>query len=156
MPRAGTPPRPWTGATDPATWDAPLAGTRRIYLLLPEDTALPGGFLERAGDAGAQRVVLHSNRGADLMGVPRLQDAEAQVRRSGSGWTIVRPDWFAQNFETFFRDSVLAGRLCVPVGSARQGFVDADDIAAVAARALTTPRSFQEDVADAAARGVWR
>jgi uncharacterized protein YbjT (DUF2867 family) len=30
------------------------------------------------------------------------------------------------------------GRLCLPVGEARQGFVDGDDIAAVAVRALTS------------------
>ena len=124
--------------TDPSGWDAVLAGAERMYLLLPDDTDLPTGFLERAAAAGVRRVVLHSDRAVDLMDVTRLQEAERAVRASGLEWTIVRPDWFAQNFETFFRDAVAAGSLSVPVGEARQGFVDAEDIAAVAVRALTT------------------
>jgi len=85
-----------------------------------------------------RRAVPHPARAVALRAVPRLQDAERAVRTSGLEWTVVRPDWFAQDFETFFRDSVLDGHLCVPVGDARQGFVDAEDIAAVAARVLTT------------------
>ncbi len=123
---------------DPSGWDAVLAGVERMYLLLPDDTDLPAGFLERAAAAGVRRVVLHSDRAVDLMDVTRLQDAERAVRASGLEWTIVRPDWFAQNFETFFRDAVVAGSLSVPVGEVRQGFVDAEDIAAVAVHVLTT------------------
>lgn len=99
---------------------------------------MPDGFLARASAAGVRRVVLHSDRSVDVVGVARLQHAERAVVDSGLEWTIVRPDWFAQDFETFFRQSVLDGRLCLPVGDAKQGFVDGDDIAAVAARALTT------------------
>ncbi|WP_324652031.1 NAD(P)H-binding protein [Georgenia sp. H159] len=123
---------------DPSSWDGVLAGADRMYLLLPDDVGLPDGFLARADRAGVRRVVLHSDRGVEVMGVTRLADAERAVRGSGLEWTIVRPDWFAQNFETFFRDAVAGGRLCVPVGEAKQGFVDADDIAAVAVQTLTT------------------
>ncbi len=122
------------------SWDATLADASHVYLLLPDDTELPDGFLERVRAAGVRRVVLHSDRGVDVMGVERLQSAEREVRESGLEWTIIRPDWFAQNFETFFRDAVVSGRLCVPVGETTQGFVDAGDIAAVAVEALTTDR----------------
>jgi uncharacterized protein YbjT (DUF2867 family) len=72
------------------------------------------------------------------MGDERLMAAERTVRRSGADWTILRPDWFNQNFdEGFFRPAVLAGELALPLGDARQVFVDADDIAAVAAAVLT-------------------
>lgn len=139
----GLPARPASRHTDPRfdwvdpdTWDPVLDGVRRMYLLLPDDAGLPDGFLERAAEAGVRRVVLHSDRGVDVMGVTRLQHAEAAVRESSLEWTIVRSDWFDQNFETFFRDAVAAGRLCVPVGEARQGFVDGGDVAAVGVRAL--------------------
>ncbi|MGC5617511.1 NAD(P)H-binding protein [Georgenia sp. Z1491] len=133
--RGTDPPFDWG---DPGTWDAALDGVHRLYLLLPDDGELPGGFLERASAAGVRRVVLHSDRGVDVMSVERLQRAEAAVRGSGLEWTILRPDWFDQNFETFLRDDVLAGRVALPVGDGRQGFVDAEDIAAVAVRALVT------------------
>lgn len=129
------PPFDWTV---PASWQDILAGTERLFLLLPEDTALPVGFLDRAATAGARRIVLLSDRAVDVMGVTRLQEAERAVRASVLDWTILRCDWFDQDFETFLRDGVLAGHLCLPVGNASQGFVDADDIAAVCAGLLMT------------------
>ena len=48
--RHSDPPLDWT---DPAAWHRPLAGVRRIYLLLPDATDLPAGFLVRAAAAGA-------------------------------------------------------------------------------------------------------
>jgi uncharacterized protein YbjT (DUF2867 family) len=72
------------------------------------------------------------------MGDERLMAAERAVRESGIDWTVLRPDWFNQNFdEGFFRPAVLAGHVALPVGETRQVFVDADDIAAVAAVVLT-------------------
>ncbi|MEU4547349.1 SDR family oxidoreductase [Nonomuraea dietziae] len=120
----------------PDTWSAALDGVHTMYVLLPDQTGMPESFMREAYRTGVRRVVLHSDRGVDVMNVTHLQEAERQVRESGCAWTIVRPDWFNQNFETFFRQAVLDGRLCVPVGSTRQGFVDADDIAAVTAQAL--------------------
>ena len=122
---------------DPGTWAGALSGVPEMFLLLPDQTGLPQEFLATARRAGVRRVVMHSDRGLEVMGNAPLQDAERQVRASGLDWTIVRPDWFHQDFETFFRPAVLAGKLCLPVPTARQGFVDADDIAAVEVAALT-------------------
>ncbi|GAA1654103.1 serine hydrolase [Actinoplanes couchii] len=116
---------------DDSTWAGVLSGVPEMFLLLPDRTALPEAFLPAARDAGVRRVVLHSDRGLDVMGNTEMQNAEAAVRGSGLAWTIVRPDWFHQDFETFFGPAVAGGRLCVPVGDVRQGFVDAGDIAAV-------------------------
>ncbi|MEV4276017.1 SDR family oxidoreductase [Actinoplanes xinjiangensis] len=122
---------------DPGTWAAALDGVPTMFILLPDQTAMPEGFLPAALRTGVRRVVLHSDRGLEVMGLDHLQRAEQEVRDSGAEWTIVRPDWFHQDFETFFRQPVIDGRLCVPVGDARQGFIDADDIAAVEVAALT-------------------
>ena len=120
----------------PDTWRPALNGVHTMYVLLPDQTSMPESFMQEAYQTGVRRVVLHSDRSVDIMNVAHLQEAERQVRESGCEWTIVRPDWFNQDFETFFRQPVLDGRLCVPVGSTRQGFVDADDIAAVTTQAL--------------------
>lgn len=121
---------------DPQTWPGALHGVERMFLLLPDQTGVPQAFLPAARRAGVRRVVLHSDRGLDVMGYAHLQQTEAAVRESGLDWTIVRPDWFDQDFETFFGPAVTGGRLCVPVGDARQGFADAGDIAAVEVAAL--------------------
>ncbi len=83
--------------------------------------------------------MLLSSDAVEAMGDERLLAAERVVRGSGvPSWTILRPQWFNQNFdEGFFQPAIMAGSLAVPVGDARQAFVDADDIAAVAAAALT-------------------
>ncbi|MGK5522780.1 NAD(P)H-binding protein [Micromonospora sp. URMC 107] len=122
----------------PATWEPAVAGASRLYLMAPHDVPVDPAFVRLAVEHGVRRVVLLSSRAIEAMRDERLLAAEKLVRDCGVEWTILRPDWFNQNFdEGFFRDAVLAGTVAVPVGDARQGFVDADDIAAVAVAALT-------------------
>jgi uncharacterized protein YbjT (DUF2867 family) len=52
----------------------------------------------------------------------------------------VRPAWFMQNFsETFLKP--IDGAITVPTGDGAEAFVDAEDIAAVAAATLADPSS---------------
>jgi uncharacterized protein YbjT (DUF2867 family) len=131
--RTTDPPLDWD---DPSTWHRAVSGVSALFLLLPEGGRLPTGFLETAADGGARRVVLLSDRSAAVRGVENLLEAEQLVRSSGLEWTILHPDWFQEDFETFFRDPVAGGLLVVPVGEMRQDFVSADDIGQVAAVAL--------------------
>lgn len=120
------------------TWAPALTGARAVYLMAPHELPVDPEFVHEAVARGVRRIVLLSSRGIEEMGDERLLGAEATVRESGAEWTVVRADWFDQNFdEGFFRPAIEAGALAVPVGDVRQGFVDADDIAAVAAVALT-------------------
>ena len=131
--RRTTVPFDWAEAS---TWRMALDGVERIHILLPEQIAMPAGFLDEAWRAGVRRVVLSSDYAVDLMSVAHLQDAERQLRLSKFEWVFVRPNWFNQDFETFFLEPIRRGRVLVPVGDTRQGFVDADDIAAVTVEAL--------------------
>jgi len=131
--RRTDPPFDWE---QPSTWSAALAGVDAVFLLLPEAARLPEALLGAAADAGVRRVVLLSDRSAALRRVENLLEAEDLVRSSGLEWTIVRPDWFQEDFETFFRQPVAEGELVVPVGESLQDFVSADDIGQVAAVAL--------------------
>ncbi|WP_432093238.1 NAD(P)H-binding protein [Streptomyces sp. bgisy100] len=124
--------------TDPGTWKPVVAGARRMYLMAPDGVPVDASFVACAVDEGVERIVLLSSRGIELMGDERLMAAERTVRESGAAWTVVRPDWFNQNFdEGFLREAVRAGEVTLPLGDVRQVFVDADDIAAVAVAALT-------------------
>ncbi|MFD1148747.1 NAD(P)H-binding protein [Saccharothrix hoggarensis] len=124
--------------TDPTTWADALDGVERVYLMAPHELPVEPEFAHEAVRRGVRRFVLLSSRGVEEMRDERLLAAERLVRESGVDWTAVRPDWFDQNFdEGFFRPSVLAGELVLPLGDRRLGFVDADDIAAVAVAALT-------------------
>jgi uncharacterized protein YbjT (DUF2867 family) len=134
--RSGEPPFDWT---DPGTWDAALAGARAVYVSFYPDLAVPGAadavraFASRAVAAGVTRLVLLSGRGE-----PEAQQSEQVIQESGAQWTVVRSSWFFQNFsESFMLDTLRFGELPLPVGDVREPFVDAEDIADVAAAALT-------------------
>lgn len=137
--------RPGSRSADPAfDWTAPegwrrvLEGVSAVYLAYQPDLAVPGAvetvraFLAAARAAGVARIVLLSGRGE-----PEAEDAEALVRASGMDWTILRCSWFCQNFsESFFLEGIMAGMVALPAGLAAEPFVDADDIAEIAVRAL--------------------
>lgn len=122
---------------DPDTWEPTVHGCAKLYLMAPHELPVDPAFVDCAVRQGVRHIVLLSSMGIEVMGDERLMDAERVVRESGVDWTIVRPNWFNQNFdEGFFRPSIMAGEVILPLGENRQAFVDAEDIAAVAATAL--------------------
>lgn len=134
--RSGSPAFDWEDRT---TWATALKGTQAAYITYYPDLALPGAaeaiaaFADEALRAGTRRLVLLSGRGE-----PGAQRAEQALQASGADWTILCCSWFAQNFsESFMLESILAGEVSLPAGPVREPFVDAEDIADVAAAALT-------------------
>jgi uncharacterized protein YbjT (DUF2867 family) len=129
---------------DPATRAPALAGATAAYLVEPRIGADPARlprFVADAVTAGVRRLVMLSAPGIDDIDGHPLRPAERAVRDSGVGWTVLRPSWFAQNFsEAMWRPGILAGTLALPTGDGRTPFVDAEDIAEVAAAALTDDR----------------
>ncbi|MFB9902312.1 NAD(P)H-binding protein [Allokutzneria oryzae] len=123
---------------DKSTWQPAVAGAYGMYLMAPHELPVDPDFVRCAVDGGVRRMVLLSSMAIEVMGDERLMAAERVVAESGVDWTILRPNWFNQNFdEGVFQAAVAAGELAVPLGDVRQAFVDADDIAAVAVAALT-------------------
>ena len=127
---------------DRATWTAALEGVRAVYVAYQPDLCVPGAvdtvtaFYDAAAKAGVERVVLLSGRGE-----PEAQDAEKALQATTLDWTIVRASWFFQNFsENYFLDEIVAGAITLPEGLAPEPFIDADDIADIAAEALVDSR----------------
>jgi uncharacterized protein YbjT (DUF2867 family) len=87
-------------------------------------------------------VVALSGRGTDKIGndvFPGMVAGEQAVRDSGLAWTIIRPNNFNQNFdEDLWHQPLRAGRLALPIGDVPEPFIDADDVADVAAALLTS------------------
>ncbi|HEU0195013.1 MAG TPA: NAD(P)H-binding protein, partial [Gaiellales bacterium] len=146
---------------DPATWALALDGVTAAYLLEPSSLdpnvdrqARIPAFVTKAVAAGVRRLVLLSSPGADYDGHP-LKPVEQAVRRAGAEWTILRPGWFAQNFsEDFWLPGILDGTLALPAGDGGTAFIDAEDIAEVAASALTDDRHSGEVYALTGPRAV--
>ncbi|MBI1185890.1 MAG: NAD(P)H-binding protein [Alphaproteobacteria bacterium] len=134
--RAATPSFDWGNE---ANWDAALKDVEAVYINYAPDLAMPGAtdaiqtLADKAKRQGVLRVVLLSGRGE-----AEAQACEQIVQESGLDWTIVRASWFNQNFsEGAFVDMIRAGQITLPGGDIPEPFVDADDIADVAALALT-------------------
>jgi uncharacterized protein YbjT (DUF2867 family) len=134
--RSGEPAFDWQ---DRSTWAPMLRGVRSVFISYAPDLASPGAvevagsFAELAVRSGVRRLVLLAGRGE-----PEADMGEQAVRDSGADLTVVRPAWFNQNFsEDYMRDYVLSGEVALPAGDTPEPFVDADDIADVAAAALT-------------------
>jgi uncharacterized protein YbjT (DUF2867 family) len=137
--RSGQPRFDWN---DPATWPPVLRGADAAYLAYYPDLAVPGAervigaLAEQAVASGVRRLVLLSGRGEE-----GAEHCERLVRDAGAEWTILRSSWMCQNFsESYLLEPVLAGEVALPAGSVPEPFVDADDIADVAAAALTDGR----------------
>lgn len=65
--------------------------------------------------------------------------AEQAVRDSGAEWTVIRANNFNQNFdEDLWHLPLRAGRLALPIGPTPEPFIDAQDVAEVAAALLTS------------------
>jgi uncharacterized protein YbjT (DUF2867 family) len=126
----------------PDTWGPAFQDVQAAYIAYAPDVAMPGstdviaGVIETALAAGTRRLVLLSGRGED-----QAQACEKILVDSGAEWTVLRGSWFNQNFsEGYLLDPVLAGHVMLPVGDVGEPFIDADDIADVAAAVLTDSR----------------
>ncbi|WP_045323240.1 NAD(P)H-binding protein [Streptomyces sp. NRRL F-4428] len=137
---------------EPATWTEALDGVDRAYLVPPTGSPDPAAvmlpFLRQARAAGVRRAVLLSSS-AIPAGGPAVGRVHEQLPGLFEEWAVLRPSWFMQNFagsaphaRTIRED----GAILTAAGDGRVGFVDADDIAAVAVRALTGERAPDTDL----------
>ncbi len=127
---------------DHGSWAPALTGADGLYLVgpagEPEAATLLRELLDAAPDI--RRVVLLSVLGVDrLPTVIPMATWEQDVRESGKEWTVLRPNWFQQNFGEGAFGAPLRdhGTLELPAADAALSFIDTRDIAAVAALALT-------------------
>lgn len=127
---------------DPGTHRAALDGVHSIYLVAPVGVADPAPlvepFLTSAHRRGVRRVVLLSSS-AVPKGAQGLGEVHRMVETIVPEPTVLRPAWFMQNLlddhpvAASIRDHA---EIVTATGHGRVGFVDAGDIAAVAAAAL--------------------
>jgi uncharacterized protein YbjT (DUF2867 family) len=130
---------------DTASWPAALEGVDALYLLRPKTDDPADRIGSLLGSARSLRRVLFLS---EIDCENRAQDtderkAEDAVMSSPVSWTILRPNWFMQNFiePSFFLEDIRdAGELKVPSGGQATSFVDTRDIGEVAAAALLDER----------------
>ena len=134
--RSGSPAFDWH---HPEGWSEAVKGMDSIYITYQPDLAVPGALeaieelVKIAKRADVKKLVLLSGKGEK-----EAQLCEQVVIHSGIDYTIVRANWFNQNFsENFLLEGILEGFVALPFAEAKIPFVDANDIAEVAVKALT-------------------
>ena len=135
---------------DPAAYPDALAGTDRVYLVTPvlrvRYAARVAEFLDQAEAAGTRHVTFLSTYNGDRASREiDIAAVEADLAsREAFTHSILRPAWVMQNF-TDDHLPVINGTLTVPSGGGSEAFVDAADIAAVAAETLLNPGAHAGD-----------
>lgn len=124
---------------------AAFEGIDRAFLISPpgyaDQHAMLSPLIQEAKRRGLKKVVLMTAMGANASDATPFRRAEIELERSGLNYNIVRPNWFLQNFNTFWIQGILEqDKILLPAGGAKVSFVDARDIGAVVVRLLTDDR----------------
>jgi uncharacterized protein YbjT (DUF2867 family) len=93
-------------------------------------------FIDEALRCGVQHFSFLSSMGAELKTDRPQRLVELHLQQSGINYTILRPNFFFQNFSTDEADSIRQGEIFLPCGNGKTSFVDTRDIADVAAMEL--------------------
>jgi uncharacterized protein YbjT (DUF2867 family) len=120
---------------------AALDGVDRAFVLSPPGITtqdeLLGPLIELAVTKGLRKLVLMTAMGSDADPALPARKLELQLEGSGLAYNILRPNWFMQNFHTFWMGGIMArDQIELPVGRAKGSFIDTRDVAAVAADLL--------------------
>lgn len=129
---------------DKAFLSRALSGIDKAFLVMPNDEqqlVLEKQFTDAAVIAGVQHLVYLSS----LESVPESTNpitrnhvaAENHIRESGVTWTIMRPTFFMQNFETSAPRIKDAGQIVMPVGNGTVSATDLRDVGEVIRETLT-------------------
>ncbi len=86
------------------------------------------------------KVVFQSVFGVDADDSIPYRQVEIALEKSGTPYVILRPNWFSDNFHTFWKAGIDHGQIAVPAAEGKSSFIDVRDIAESAAAALTTNR----------------
>jgi uncharacterized protein YbjT (DUF2867 family) len=129
---------------DQTSHHAAIKGVDRLYLVAPlmrvDFADQVATFLDLAEAAGVRHVTYLSAYGIDQAPpqvAPRAVELDL-IGRGGITHSILRPAWFMQDFsETFLKP--VDGVITVPTADGSEAFLDAEDIAAVAAETLASP-----------------
>ena len=130
----------------PDTLDAAMKGCGQLFLLSPPSPRQPQQeqhVIDAARRAGLDHVVKQSvpwaGPDAPVLFSRWHGQVEQHLAQSGLAYTLLRPSSFMQNFLMSAQQVADQGVLYGMFGEGRVAFIDARDIAAVAAELLTSP-----------------
>ncbi|MGB2692270.1 MAG: SDR family oxidoreductase [Thermodesulfobacteriota bacterium] len=123
-----------------------MDGVESAFLLSPvtdNQFKLEKHFIDAAKKAGVQNVVKYSAIGADTDSPSQILrshgESEKYLKKSGLGYTIIRPNIFMQTFVEFNGHDIRKKKqLKLPLRNAKCGFIDERDTARLIKKVLTS------------------
>ncbi len=115
---------------DSAFFISPPGYTNQYAILSP--------WIEKAKQVSLKKVVLMTAMGVEFAPPEApFRKTEILLENSGLNWNIIRPNWFMQNFHTFWVGGILKDKkIYFPAGDAKTSFIDSRDIASTAVQLL--------------------
>jgi len=99
-------------------------------------------LIEAAKTAKLEKVVMMTAIGVDVSDEIPFRQAELALENSGIPYAIIRPNWFHQNFSTYWLHGIVTQKkLFIPAGQGKTSFIDVRDIAACAVALLTNDQT---------------
>jgi uncharacterized protein YbjT (DUF2867 family) len=139
----------WTDRLQPVVFDFNDPGLHRAALdqvsgvflisppLDPEAPAKLIPFIDKAREKKVRHIVFLSALGADKNEGSPLRIIERHLKQSGLAYTILRPNFFMENFSMGWAFPMIeSGEVCVAAGDAKTSFISVSDIAETAAAAF--------------------
>jgi uncharacterized protein YbjT (DUF2867 family) len=125
---------------DPSSFAPALENVDRVFVVAPagyfDSKTLITPFLD-AAFAAPRKFVLQSADGVQFNDQAPLRQLELRLETSGHPYVLLRPNWFMDNFHSFWLPPIQAiGTIPLPAGDSRSAFIDALDIADAASAAL--------------------
>ncbi len=105
-------------------------------------------FIDSAKKQGVKQIVLASSLGIDKSPEAGLFKIEKYLENSGLNFTILRPNFFMDNFTTgFVAHSInTQNAIYLPASDAKTSFISAHDIASVAVNAFENPLEYNTKI----------
>lgn len=126
---------------DASTYTDAFDGVDRLFLILAGGRLDAIDALTPVVEEAARRkvkIVFLSVFGVDADDSIPYRQVELKIIASGAPYVILRPNWFADNFHTYWKAGIEHGQIAVPAGEGKSSFIDVRDIADSAAAALTS------------------
>jgi len=130
-------------AEDRETIDQAMIGVEKLLIILPNcenQLEMETQLVDSAKIEGVQHIVYMSSVEADeecSSPIPKLHwDTEVYIKNSGMHWTMIKPNFYMQNFIGSSKTIVEQNKFFLPMSEGKTGMIDTRDVGKVIAKVL--------------------
>jgi len=131
-------------AEDRETIDQAMIGVEKLLIILPNcenQLEMETQLVDSAKIEGVQHIVYMSSVEADeecSSPIPKLHwDTEVYIKNSGMHWTMIKPNFYMQNFIGSSKTIVEQSKFFLPMSEGKTGMIDTRDVGKVIAKVLS-------------------